>query len=158
MAKGKPSGVRCLGPDVSYVVAVRGPTAGKASSPMELLICAALALLALLMLFLAWRHWKLRRRCRARLAKDGVQELEIIVQGKFRPSTVFVKKGIPARLLFNRQEDDPCSQRVIIPGLRQDRWLPPFATTAVQFIPSRPGEYLVTCSLGMYLGKLVVEE
>ena len=125
---------------------------------MELLICAVLALLALLIPFLIWRHWRRWRRQRARLAEDGVQELEIVVHGRFRPSTVFVKKDIPARLLFNRQEDDPCSQRVIIPGLRQERWLPPFATTPLQFIPNKPGEYLVTCSLGIYQGSLVVEE
>ena len=126
---------------------------------VELLKCVVLGLLALIIPFIAWRHWlKARRRRRARLAEDGVQELEIVVQGRFSPSTVVVKKDIPARLLFNRQEDDPCSERVIIPGLRQERWLPPFATTSLQFIPNHPGDYLITCSLGMYLGRLVVEE
>ena len=87
-----------------------------------------------------------------------MQELEIVVRGRFCPSTVVVKKDIPARLLLNRQENDPCSQQVIISGFRQERWLPPFATTPVQFIPNKLGEYLFTCSLGMYQGRLVVEE
>jgi Cu+-exporting ATPase len=126
---------------------------------LALLICLLLVSILLLLLFVVGRHLALLRgRRRAKLATDGVQEVEIVVRGSFRPSSVVVKRGIPARLLFNRQENERCSEQVIFSGLGQERWLPPFATTPVQFIPSEPGEFMFTCSLGMYQGRLVVEE
>ncbi|MHB0870508.1 MAG: cupredoxin domain-containing protein [Chloroflexota bacterium] len=97
-------------------------------------------------------------RQRALIAPDGVQELEILVLGRYRPDTVVLRCGVPVRLLFNRQEDTPCSERVIFSEFQQERWLAPFATTAVQFIPTRTGEFLFTCAMGMYQGRLLVEE
>jgi len=99
-----------------------------------------------------------RRGRTASIKADGVQEIEIEVKGRYRPDTVFVRKGVPARLLFNRQEDTPCSERVIFSEFRQERWLAPYATTAVEFTPTQPGDYLFTCAHGMYQGRMVVED
>ncbi len=99
-----------------------------------------------------------RRRGRARLSADGTQEIEVLVRGRFRPSTIVIRQGIPARLYFNRQEDGPYSQQVIFSEPRRERQLAPFATTLVQFIATHPGEFLFTCSTGLYRGRLVVEK
>ncbi len=88
---------------------------------------------------------------------DGVQEMEILVRGRYIPDTVIVARGVPVRLLFNRQEDEPCSERVVFSEYQQERWLAPFATTAVQFIPTHAGELLFTCAQGMYQGRIVVK-
>ncbi len=95
---------------------------------------------------------------RASLGSDGIQKIDILVKGRYRPNTVVVKKGIPVRLLFNRQENMPCSERVIFSAFRQECWLPPFVTTAVEFTPTQSGDFLFTCAEGMYQGRLVVEE
>ncbi len=104
--------------------------------------------------------WLLRHHrgaVRAILAADGVQEATVVVRGQYRPATVVVKRGVPVRLLFDRQEDRACSEMVIFAELRQERWLAPFATTVVQFIPNRAGEFLFTCAMGMYEGRLIVK-
>lgn len=106
-------------------------------------------------LWVAARH---RSRATASMAADGVQEAEIVVRGRYRPDTVALRAGVPTRLLFNRQEDTPCSERVIFFGLKQEQRLAPFATTAVQFIPSDSGEFLFTCAMGMYQGRLLVRQ
>ncbi len=95
---------------------------------------------------------------RAVVGTDGVQQVAIVVRGHYQPATIVARRGVPLRLLFDRQEDDPCSDRVIFSDFQQERWLAPFATTPVQFIPTRSGEFLFTCTLGMYQGRLVVEE
>ncbi len=105
--------------------------------------------------------WLFTRRIgttRATVAGDGVQEATVVVRGRYRPATVVVERGIPVRLLFDRQEDQACSERVIFSDSQQERWLAPFATTVVQFIPTRSGEFLFTCAMGMYQGRLVVQE
>jgi plastocyanin domain-containing protein len=94
---------------------------------------------------------------RARPNAAGVQELEVRVAGGYHPATVVVKAGSPVRLNFIRAEDTPCSGRVIFGGLGLERRLPAFATTAIEFVPEAPGEYLFTCELGMYQGWLRVE-
>ncbi len=99
--------------------------------------------------------WQERER-QARLGADGVQEVEIVVRGGYRPRTVVVRRGRPVRLLFNRQEDISCSEKVVFSDFQQERRLPPHTTTAVQFIPTRVGEFLFTCAEGMYQGRLIV--
>ena len=122
--------------------------------PITLLMLLA-ALLALLGL---WRVAHRAEGARAVMGSDGVQEMTIVVRGHYRPAIVMVRRGVPVRLLFDRQEDHPCSERVIFSDFQQERWLAPFATTPVQFIPTRSGEFLFTCAMGMYHGWLVVEE
>lgn len=95
---------------------------------------------------------------RARITPDGEQEARVTVRGRYTPSTVVAKRGVPIRLLFDRQEDSICSERVIFAGINQERWLAPFATTTVRLVPKETGEFLFTCSMGMYQGKLVVTE
>jgi P-type Cu+ transporter len=125
-------------------------------------ILTGVALLAAVPALLATVAWFALARQRggavAAMAPDGVQEVEIMVRGRYQPDTLVVTAGIPARLLFNRQEDNPCSDRVIFSDSMQEQRLAPFAVTPMQFIPSRSGEFLFTCSMGMYQGRLLVRE
>lgn len=105
-----------------------------------------------LVLFLACRP-----SGRARLTEEGIQELEIVVQGRYRPNVVTVKEGIPVRLKFTRREDVACSERVIFSDFNVRRKLAPFTTTRIEFVPRKTGEFMFTCGMGMYQGKLVVE-
>lgn len=105
-----------------------------------------------------WSLFHRSETIRAKTGSDGVQQLTIVVRGRYRPSTVVVERGIPVRLLFDRQEDQVCSERVIFSAFQHEHWLAPFAITTVQFIPTRAGEFLFTCALGMYQGRLVVRE
>ena len=122
------------------------------SIPSILLVAALAALLG------SWFLLQRKKPGRARVGGDGVQEATVIVKGRYRPETVVVKRGVPARLLFDRREDDPCSERVVFSGFQQEHWLPPFATTPIQFIPTHSGQFLFTCAMGMYQGRLIVEE
>ncbi len=118
-----------------------------------------LMFLAGLLAFLGlWLFVHRAEGARAVMGSDGVQEMTIVVRDHYRPATVVVRRGVPLRLLFDRQEDVPCSERVIFSDFQQERWLAPFATTVVQFIPTRTGDFLFTCAMGMYQGRLVVEE
>ena len=124
---------------------------------MEQLLIPALALgiLVAAALFLARLTACAGRR--ARLGPDGVQEQEIIVLDGYTPDTVVVQEGVPVRLKFTRLETTECSDRVVFSGLKVSRRLPPYRTTMVEFVPLIPGEYLFTCAMGMYRGKLLVE-
>lgn len=89
---------------------------------------------------------------------DGVQEASIRIKGSYRPGTVIATRGVPLRLRFFRDEDDPCSERLIIRGMALEWRLPAYEETSVQFTPDEPGEFLFTCDRGIYRGRLIVEE
>lgn len=95
---------------------------------------------------------------RAKLTEEGIQELEIVVQGRYWPNVVVVKEGIPVRLKFTRREGIACSDRVIFSDFNVRRKLAPFCTTPIEFVPGKAGEFLFTCAMGMYQGRLVVEK
>lgn len=125
------------------------------TTSLLLAILASVALaLTLLAILLA-----VKTRCsHARIDRDGFQELEIVVKGKYRPDFVVVRRGIPTRLHFIRQEDAPCSDRVIFSEFHGGSRLPAYQTTTINFIPTKCGEFLFTCEFGMYQGRLVVVE
>ncbi len=103
----------------------------------------------------AWAYAR-RQRQRARIGPDGVQEANILVRQRYRPQTITARCGVPLRLSFLRDEDNPCSRRVIFPDFGISRSLPSFRTTTICLTPQREGDFLFTCEMGMYEGTLVV--
>jgi plastocyanin domain-containing protein len=91
-------------------------------------------------------------------ASGGVQETNIIVKGGYSPDVLVVKAGQPVRLNFNRQESASCSEMVLFPDFDKSAKLPEGETVPIEFTPEKPGEYDFQCQMGMFHGKLIVEE
>lgn len=121
---------------------------------MEALIWAG-AVLGLAAVLGGWAYVR-SRPPRAQLTGDGVQEATIIVRDRYQPPAVVARCGVPLRLNFRRDEDNPCSQRVIFPDFGITRSLPAWRTTTIELLPRREGEFLFTCEMGMYEGTLRV--
>ena len=112
-----------------------------------------------LILLVNWYFFFSRRKVKAKVAspaKGNVQEVRIVVKGGYSPDVIVVKKGIPVRLNFYRDETADCSDTVVFGDFNIRRPLPAFATTAVEFTPQEAGEYTFTCGMGMLKGKLIV--
>jgi plastocyanin domain-containing protein len=106
------------------------------------------------------RYFFLARRpaATAQVAAGGAQEVVITVQGGYAPAEVRLKKDVPARLVFDRQETSGCSEEVVIPEFGIRRFLPAFQKTAVEITPQKAGTFDFTCGMSMLRGKLTVEE
>lgn len=87
----------------------------------------------------------------------GIQEQVITVSGGYSPATVTVRAGRPVRLLFDRQETNPCSEEIVIGAFGVKKFLPAHQRTAVEFTPTTPGTFDFICGMGMLHGKLVVQ-
>ncbi len=87
---------------------------------------------------------------------EGLQEVKVIVKGGYSPDVIVVRKGIPVRLNFYRDETADCSDTIVFGDFRIRKALPAFETTAIEFTPEKEGEYVFTCGMGMMRGKLVV--
>jgi len=109
---------------------------------------------------IAWVNWYFflaKRPATAAAMAAGRQEIEIVVRGGYDPGIVRVKRGIPVRLVFNRQDTSSCSEEVVIPEFGIKRFLPSGARTAVDLTPEKTGQFDITCGMSMLHGKLVVE-
>jgi plastocyanin domain-containing protein len=97
-----------------------------------------------------------RKTYEAEFEEAGVQEVKIVVKGGYSPDVIVVKKGIPVRLNFYRDETADCSDTIVLGDFNIRKPLPAFKATAVEFTPEKEGEYQFTCGMGMMRGKLVV--
>ena len=88
----------------------------------------------------------------------ATQQVEIEVRGGYSPGTVRVKRGVPLRLVFNRQENAPCSEEVVIPAFGIRKFLAPFARTTIEVTPNTAGPFEITCGMSMLHGTLLVED
>lgn len=94
----------------------------------------------------------------AELKKNGIQEVKIVVKGGYDPDVIVVKKGIPVRLNFYRDETADCSDTIVLGDFKIRKPLPAYKTTAIEFTPEKEGEYEFTCGMGMLRGKIIVRE
>lgn len=123
-------------------------------SPSEIIVTGA-ALAAI-----AWinGHFFLAGRRNQAAIAGPAQDVIIAVRGGYEPATVQVRRGVPVRLTFDRQETSGCSEEVVFPDLGVKRFLPAFARTTIELLPQQAGTFAFTCGMGMLNGRLVVVE
>ncbi len=97
-----------------------------------------------------------RRTAPAVKEENRLQEVTIRVKGGYDPDVVFVKKEIPVRLNFYRDENADCSEIVVFGEFDIRKPLPAFKTTPIEFTPQKKGEYEFGCAMGMLKGRLIV--
>lgn len=76
-------------------------------------------------------------------------------EGTTVPATIRVDVGRPVRLVFNRQESDPCSERVVLDAFGLSAELAQGSNVPVEFTPTEAGSYEFACQMGMLRGKVV---
>jgi P-type Cu+ transporter len=116
-------------------------------------IASGVALIA----FLVWFFFG-EKQARRAAVRDGLQEVEITVKGGYSPEVIELEQGVPARLIFDRQESGECTSRVVFPDFNISRALPAFAKTAVEVVPERGGRFGFACGMNMVHGTLVIGE
>ena len=110
---------------------------------------------------IAWVNWWFfltqRPAATAVAGAGGAQEVTITVQAGYEPAEVKVKRGVPVRLIFDRQETSGCSEEIVIPDFGIRKFLPAFQKTAIELTPKEAGSFDFTCGMSMLHGRLIVE-
>ncbi|MBU1473785.1 MAG: cupredoxin domain-containing protein [Acidobacteria bacterium] len=105
-----------------------------------------------------WYFFFSKRKAKVvRVQDKGIQEVQINVKGGYDPDVIEVKKDIPVRLNFYRDETADCSDTIVFSDFNIRKPLPAYRTTAVEFTPEKEGEFVFTCGMGMLKGKLIVK-
>lgn len=111
-----------------------------------------------LIVLINWYFLFSRRKAKAAgaIGKTDLQEIRVVVKGGYTPDTIVVKKGIPVRLNFYRDETADCSDTIVFGDFNIRKPLPAFQTTPVEFTPEKEGEFGFACGMGMLKGTLIV--
>lgn len=104
-----------------------------------------------------WYFFGEREKSVAETNETGVQEVKITVKGGYSPDTIVVKKDVPVRLNFYRDETNSCSEQIVFGDFGISKNLPSFKTTKIEFTPDKTGEFTFTCGMNMLRGKLIVQ-
>lgn len=96
------------------------------------------------------------RRARARFDSTGNQVVDVIVRRGYRPDSIRARAGVPLRLVFRREDEDVCSQRVVFSDPRLEHRLSETGVTTVDLPALPPGEIRFTCGMGRYRGRIEI--
>lgn len=93
---------------------------------------------------------------RADRSHQEVREIDVIVQGGYKPSRIEVIQGQHVQLRFIRKESGDCTREVVFPapGIRQE--LPEGKPVVIHLPALQAGEYEFKCGMNMIKGKLIV--
>jgi Cu+-exporting ATPase len=98
-----------------------------------------------------------RKAVLAAASRTGAQTIEVVVQGGYKPDLIVARRGLPLTMVFDRREDSPCSDEIVLPEFGVRRALPAHAKTELTIMPERSGEFEFTCGMNMLHGKILVE-
>lgn len=87
---------------------------------------------------------------------DGVQKIEIIVDGGYKPEVVRLKAGIPAEVTFLRKSSSSCFDEVLLPDFGQQAKLPVNTPYTFSIKPMKTGSFTYSCGMHMFFGKIEV--
>ena len=118
---------------------------------------AVLVASLVLIIAILWYFFGEREKIAAGLSDSGVQQIKVTVKGGYSPDLIVVKKGVPVRIDFYRDETASCTEQVIFGDFGIARDLPAFQTTPIEFTPDKAGEFIFACGMNMVRGKLLVE-
>ena len=96
----------------------------------------------------------LEQAVRARLDPAGWQVVDVVVDRGYHPDAIVARAGIPLRLVFRREDDDTCSERIIFSAPHLDRRLAATGATTIELPAQAPGEVRFTCGMGRYRGRI----
>lgn len=90
----------------------------------------------------------------AAASPGGLVDVTVRVEGGYSPSTIEVPAGSRVRLTFDRREDNPCSDEIVIPDYGIRRPLPAHAKTSLEFTATA-GRHEFSCGMGMLHGAII---
>ncbi|WP_319422684.1 cupredoxin domain-containing protein [Pleurocapsa sp. FMAR1] len=89
--------------------------------------------------------------------KQGIQEVNIMVDDGYTLDRIEVTAGEPVRLNFYRQDPSSCLEQVLLPDFNKALDLTLNQTNSIEIVPKKLGEYIFTCGMNMYRGVIKTE-
>lgn len=85
------------------------------------------------------------------------KNIEILVDGGYKPSTIKIKKGQKTVISLLRKDKNTCLEEFILPDFKIKKYLPLGKAIEIEITPAQSGVYLFHCGMNMFHGKVVVD-
>ncbi len=95
------------------------------------------------------------------MKKENVVEatsdsVDIMVDGGYTPEVISIPQGKITKLNFFRKDPSGCLEEVVLPDFKVKKYLPVNKTTAIEITPQKKGEFVYSCGMNMFHGKIIV--
>ena len=84
---------------------------------------------------------------------NNEQTATVVVKGGYSPSTVVLKKGVPAKVNFDMQDHTACLSHVVFSSLGVNKDLTKQKITTVDIPTDKAGEIDFACGMDMFHGR-----
>lgn len=114
--------------------------------------------LTLCALLLAAPTFQAQAQVKRKAPKPKVQTARVeLNQNGYQPSSLKLKRNVPAQITFVRRVEATCATEVVFPDYGIRRELPLNQPVVVSFTPSKKGEFTFACGMNMVRGRLIVQ-
>lgn len=86
------------------------------------------------------------------------ESVDIAVDGGYSPSVVVIPRGKQVNLNFLRKDPNDCLSEVVFGDFKIKKELPLGEKVTVEITPKKIGEYIYSCGMNMYHGKIIVKQ
>lgn len=119
---------------------------------------AAIVIALLLIAFIVWWFFgKHTESAGKSTIVNDEQTATIVVNGGYSPSTVILKKGVPAQVNFDMRDSTACLSHVVFEQLGVNKDLTKQKITTVNIPTDKAGTYNFACGMDMFHGKVIVK-
>ena len=125
--------------------------------PLMLKVGVAVAGAGLVGLELWWFLFSKTKAQTAR-SRDGVQSIDITVDGGYSPDQIMVQVGQPVQLNFLRKDPSSCLEQVVLPDFNKAVDLPLNRTVTVEIVSKKAGDYTFRCGMNMFRGTITARD
>ena len=125
---------------------------------MEILRIAAIVIALLLIAFIGWWFFgKHTESAGKSTIVNDEQTATIVVNGGYSPSTVILKKGIPAQVNFDMHDSTACLSHVVFEQLGVNEDLTKQKITTINIPTDKAQTFNFACGMDMFHGKVIVK-
>lgn len=93
---------------------------------------------------------------RAAETNAPARDIEVVVDGRYQPSQIGIKKGERVRLTFVRKDFSGCTRELVIPVMNLRRELPTNKPVVIELPSLDVGSYEFRCGMNMVRGVITV--
>lgn len=83
--------------------------------------------------------------------------IDIIVEGGYNPEVISIPKGKTTKINFKRLDPTDCLSEVVLGDFKIRRELPLNKSVSIEITPQKSGEFVYSCGMNMYHGKIIVK-
>ncbi len=104
---------------------------------------------------IAFTYWFFLMRNEKEIAATS-DSVDITVDGGYQPEVISIPKGKTTKLNFTRKDPSNCLEEVVLGDFKIRKYLPLNKTVTIPITPQKTGEYIFSCGMNMFHGKLKV--